>query len=62
MGLQLDDCSHCACVTLLVRFTKETAIAALERGEIGCDNCMEDEEDTTHHRCVALFDDDGNVL
>jgi len=62
MSLSLDDCSHCACVTQLIGYTKETAIEALERSELGCENCLDDEpDDVGHHRCVALFDDDGNV-
>jgi hypothetical protein len=57
--LRLDDCSHCACVTHLSGYTRETAIAALERRELGCDNCMEDGDG--HAQCVALFDGDSIV-
>ena len=65
VALSLDDCSHCACSTELIGFKSAAdAIEALERGETGCDNCMEDQDEHPdgHTRCVALFDADGNVL
>lgn len=64
MSLHLDDCEHCACATYLHGYTKETAIQALESGELGCDNCIDQqgEDGDGHIGCVALFDGDGNVL
>ena len=56
--LRLDDCTHCACSTELVGYTRASAIAALERGELTCENCAEDEDDSMHQCCVALFDGD----
>lgn len=53
--LALDDCSHCACTTVLAGYTRERAIQELEEGTLGCLNCMEDEDD--HAQCVALFED-----
>jgi len=57
--LILDDCSHCACVTQLSGFTRETAILALLDGTLGCDNCMDtDPDDVGHLACVALYEND----
>lgn len=56
MSLSLDDCSHCACVTPLSGYTRESAVAALESGELGCWNCSEDTENLKHFQCVALFE------
>ena len=61
--LYLDDCDHCACVTHLGGYTRESAIAQLESGELGCANCMDDqgEDGDGHTTCVALFDGDEVV-
>lgn len=62
MTLTLDDCSHCACVTQLSGYTRETAIAALEAGTLGCDNCMDtDPDDVGHLACCALYEDGAVV-
>lgn len=62
-NLFLDDCDHCACVTHLSGYTRESAIAQLESGELGCANCMDDqgEDGDGHTTCVALFDGDEVV-
>jgi hypothetical protein len=58
MSLRLDNCEHCACVTPLVGYTPASAIAALERGELGCWNCSEclpsGNAEARHSRCVQL--------
>jgi len=64
--LRLDDCEHCACVTPLPGWTREQAIAALERGELGCWLCMEDADaraisGARHDTCVVLYDGDEAV-
>lgn len=59
--LRLDDCSHCACVTTLVGYTVERAIADLETGRLGCWNCLEDQEGDEadgHVACVVLYEGD----
>lgn len=58
MNLCLDDCEHCACFTELSGYTKESAIKALEDGDLGCQNCIEDQDDDGdgHTKCVALFE------
>lgn len=61
MSLRLDDCSHCACVTPLVGYSIESAIEALQTGELGCWNCQDAGEDD-HVACVALFDDADKIL
>jgi hypothetical protein len=63
MALRLDDCSHCACATHLSGFTRESAVRALEAGELGCDNCEDDEDGdgTGHTTCVVLYDEDEIV-
>jgi hypothetical protein len=65
LNLYLDDCSHCACITHLSRYTIEQAIRELEEGTLGCDNCMEDQgedgDGDGHFSCVVLYDD-GKVL
>ena len=59
--LRLDDCVHCAAVTHLpAPWTKEKAIAALERGELGCWNCTDADEDG-HIACVVLYENDTAV-
>lgn len=60
--LRLDDCDHCACVTWLPGWTREKALAALENGELGCDNCQDDEWERPegHTRCCVLYD--GNEV
>jgi len=67
-NLRLDDCAHCAAVTHLPSppWTRESAIEALERGELGCWLCMEDAEAEPeccdgHYRCVVLYDGDEVV-
>jgi len=64
MSLRLDDCSHCACVTHLTGYTVERAIADLETRQLGCWNCEDQggDEPDGHFRCVALRDDEDNVL
>lgn len=66
MRLRLDDCSHCACSTELVGYeSAKEIIDELERGECGCDNCMElieHDGDVGHGSCVALFDENDVVL
>lgn len=65
MAFELGDCSHCACSTSLHGYKSAAdVIAALERREEGCHNCMEDaaEIEDGHAQCVALFDESGNVL
>ena len=57
--LRLDDCSHCACVTYLHLYTREKAIQALESGDLGCRNCLED--DDGHGSCVVLYDGDEAI-
>jgi len=67
-NLSLDDCDHCAGVTQLSGYTRESAIAALESGELGCWICLEDEEqdsdegyangedESGHTTCGVLYD------
>ena len=57
--LRLDDCAHCACVTVLAGYTRETAVAALERGELACGNCGDDGDGS--QACVVLYDGDEAV-
>ena len=59
--LRLDDCSHCACDTPLCGYTRASAIAALEAGELGCWLCMEDSDGDGHAGCVVLYDGDEVV-
>lgn len=56
--LSLDDCCHCACCTDLAGYTREQAVEELERGILGCANCLEDEADDKHFACVILYEDD----
>ena len=67
-NLSLDDCDHCAGVTHLSGYTRESAIAALESGELGCWICQEDEGqdpdggyadgkfESGHTTCCVLYD------
>jgi hypothetical protein len=59
VNLRLDDCAHCACVTILSGYTRETAIRELQAGSLGCWNCQEAEDD--HLSCVVLYDDEEVV-
>lgn len=64
MSLRLDDCCHCPCVTYLSGFTVETAIAALKSGQLGCDNCRDDDaiDGSGHTTCVALYNDEDKIV
>ena len=53
--LRLDDCQHCAAVTLLSGHDRASAIEALERGALGCWLCSEDQEGDGHCACVRLY-------
>lgn len=60
--LRLDDCSHCACMTRLAGYSRESAIAAIEDGSLTCWNCGDQGDDSDgHERCVVLFDGDTVV-
>jgi len=58
MSLSLDNCDHCAAVTHLTGYTRESAIAALDSGELGCWLCEDDqgEDGDGHTTCVQLLD------
>ena len=59
MNLILDDCVHCACSTELSGYTVEAAIKALFDGDLGCENCMDEQEENPdgHTACVDLYCD-----
>lgn len=61
-NLSLDNCAHCACETGLARYTVESAIKALERKELGCWNCEEDQDRSGdgHTTCVQLLERVGD--
>jgi len=61
VDLRLDQCSHCACTTVLVGYTRERAILELNDGTLACWNCLDQDEDD-HRSCVVLFDGDEQVL
>ena len=62
-NLRLDDCCHCACVTHLLGYTRERATQELKEGLLGCDNCIDDQEEHPdgHITCVVLYDGDEAV-
>jgi len=61
--LILDDCSHCACQTALQGYSLERAIEELESGQLGCWNCLDQQEVDAdgHYACVVLYDD-GKIV
>lgn len=64
VSLSLDNCAHCACSTDLVGYTRESAILAIARGELGCENCLYDDDsgfNDGHMACVQLLDDEEVV-
>ena len=64
MSLSLDNCVHCACVTHIDIKDPARVVEFLERGELGCALCEDDQDDDGdgHVRCVQLLDGDGKVL
>ena len=63
MDLRLDQCSHCACTTVLVGYTRERAILELNDGTLACWNCLDQQAGGDFHvSCVVLYDGDERVL